>query len=193
MRTQYITEGVLVRPLEAPATNFLSTRFYDGRGIVDLLESSSEAHRWMSTLGIEILFPRTSFAPNDDEMAALRQLRDTVESLYRATVDQDAAQAAEHLNSVLASASIQLGALATANDEAAVATWSTEPTNPFVELTAQIAVTAALATTGRAAKHLRKCEAPRCVLYFTQHNSRQHWCSDVCGNRVRVSRASKTK
>ncbi|WP_071936732.1 CGNR zinc finger domain-containing protein [Rhodococcus sp. 2G] len=49
-----------------------------------------------------------------------------------------------------------------------------------------------VAVTGFPATLLRRCEAPRCVLYFTRYNPRQHWCSDICGNRVRVARSMRT-
>ena len=189
--TQYIEQGVLVRPLEPAATNFLSSRFYDGRGIIDLLDTPESTHAWMTTLRREIQLPHTPFTPDDTQLAKLRTLRSIVETLYRATVAGDAAATADHLSGVLGYADIQIGM--TPADSGIAATWSTTPEDPFAELVAQIAVTAAMSVTGRAATLLRKCEAPRCVLYYTQHNSRQHWCSDVCGNRVRVSRSTKSR
>ncbi|MGN7132510.1 CGNR zinc finger domain-containing protein [Rhodococcoides corynebacterioides] len=47
------------------------------------------------------------------------------------------------------------------------------------------------AATGHAASWLSKCPAPRCLLNFTRHISRQHWCSDVCGNRARIARTEE--
>lgn len=191
MRTQYIEHGILVRPLETAATNFLSSRFYDGRRINDLLGTTNSAHSWMTTLHRAIQFPRTPFTPHERQLATLRTLRGAVEATYRACVDGDATAVADHLSRILDHADIHIGMAHAASGIAA--TWSTTPEDPYSELIAQIAVTAALSVTDQAATQLRKCQAPRCVLYYTQHNSRQHWCSDVCGNRVRVARASKSR
>ncbi|WP_306232567.1 CGNR zinc finger domain-containing protein [Agrococcus beijingensis] len=38
------------------------------------------------------------------------------------------------------------------------------------------------------AHRIRPCLAPNCPLYFVQSSARQRWCSDACGNRVRVAR-----
>ncbi|AOD23158.1 MULTISPECIES: CGNR zinc finger domain-containing protein [Rhodococcus] len=191
MRTQYIENGVLVRPLEPPSTNFLSSRYYDGRGITDLFDSPDRAHAWMQTLNEEISFPRSPFTPTEDQLAQLRQLRDTLGSVYRDTLDGDPAQAAAHLRTVLDRTRITPGIVV--GDDRLHVRWTTDSHDPFEELVAEIAVSAITAVTGHAATLLCKCEAPRCVLYFTRLNARQHWCSDVCGNRARVARAARTR
>lgn len=190
MRTQYIKNGVLVRPPEKPATNFLSSRFYDGRGIIDLLESPDSAHVWMQTLAEEIRFPRTPFTPTNDQLWRLQQLRNTIESVYRNTLDGHLTQASAHMHTTLDQIRICPGVVS--GEDRLHASWAGESDDPFNALVAEIAVSTMTAVTGHPATLLRKCEAPRCVLYFTRHNSRQHWCSDVCGNRVRVARSAKT-
>ncbi|WP_060653336.1 CGNR zinc finger domain-containing protein [Rhodococcus pyridinivorans] len=72
------------------------------------------------------------------------------------------------------------------------ARWTTDSDDPFEALTAEIAVFALTAVTGHAAVLLHKCEASRCMLFFTRLDARQHWCSDVCGNRARLARSAKT-
>lgn len=190
MRTQYIENGVLVRPLETSATNFLSSRYYDGRGLVDLLDSPETAHSWMQTLSEQIRFPRTPFMPTDEQLARLRQLRDTLASVYRDTLDGDPAQAAAHLQTLLDG--ITLSPAVAVGEDRLHARWAAHTDDPFDDLVAEIAVSALTTVTGHRATLLRKCEAPRCVLYFTRLNARQHWCSDVCGNRARVARSAKT-
>ncbi|MGV5047578.1 CGNR zinc finger domain-containing protein [Rhodococcus pyridinivorans] len=190
MRTQYVKNGVLVRPLEKPATNFLSTRFYDGRGVVDVLGSRDAAQVWMRTLSEEIRFPRSPFIPTDDQLGWLRQLRYTIESVYRNTIDGELAPASAHLQGVLDRVRIRPGIVS--GKDYLHASWGDPSGNPFDELTAEIAVSAMVAVTGFPATLLRRCEAPRCVLYFTRYNPRQHWCSDICGNRVRVARSTRT-
>ncbi|MFI8696044.1 CGNR zinc finger domain-containing protein [Dietzia maris] len=190
MRTQYIRDDVLVRPFEVPATNFLSSRYYNGRSIVDLLDSAETAQLWMDVLRAEVDFPRVPFLPSDSQLAYLRDLRATIESVYCRTVDGSAPAAAADLESLLSGLAIAPGAVV--RDGRLDAVWTTTPEDPFRELVAQIGLTALTAVSGHAATLLSKCPAPRCVLYFTRHNARQHWCSDVCGNRARVARASRS-
>ena len=189
MDAQYIESGVLVRPVEAFATNFLSSRYYDGRGIVDLLESPESASRWMRVVGGEIAAPIEPFAPSETELERLRSLRDGVEATYRTLVDGSAADSASALREVLDDARIAPTVGASA-DRVAVS-WAASGSSRIDELVAAVAVSAASTVTGHVATLLRKCEAPRCVLYYTRHNSRQHWCSSVCGNRARVARAAR--
>ncbi|WP_412543328.1 CGNR zinc finger domain-containing protein [Longispora sp. K20-0274] len=42
--------------------------------------------------------------------------------------------------------------------------------------------------TGEAARDLRACRAPGCVLYFLRDHPRREWCSVACGNRARAAR-----
>lgn len=190
MRTQYIRDNVLVRPFEVPATNFLSSRYYNGRCIVDLLDSAESAQQWMHVLRAEVDFPRVPFQPSDEQLAQLRDLRAMVESVYCRTVDGSGAAAAPELERLLSGTAIAPGVVV--RDGRLEAVWTTTPDNPYRELVAQIGLTALTAVSGHAATLLSKCPAPRCVLYFTRHNARQHWCSDVCGNRARVARASRS-
>lgn len=190
VRTQYIEDGVLVRPLEGPATNFLGSRYYDGRGIVDHLESPHTAHTWMRTLAEEIRFPASPFIPADDQLERLRLLRDNIESAYRSTVNGDVAQAAARLQAVLDQ--VHVHPRVAGVDGRLRVSWGGATDNPYDQLVAGLAVSAAVTVTGHPATLLRKCDAPRCVLYFTRHNSRQHWCSEVCGNRARVARSTRS-
>lgn len=190
MRTQYIRDSVLVRSFEVPATNFLSSRYYNGRSIVDLLDSAETAQLWMDVLRAEVDFPRVSFRPSEEQLTHLQDLREMLESVYYRTVDGSAASAAPVLERVLGGVAIAPGVVV--QNERLEAVWTTSPEDPFRELVAQIGLTALSAVSGHAATLLSKCPAPRCVLYFTRHNARQHWCSDVCGNRARVARASRS-
>ncbi|MFT3662444.1 MAG: CGNR zinc finger domain-containing protein [Gordonia sp. (in: high G+C Gram-positive bacteria)] len=189
MRTQYVSEGVLVRPFELPSTNFLSSRYYDGRAIVDQLDAPAAAHHWMRVLHREIAFPAVPFSPSDEQLSGLRALRDTVEDAYRATVADEIHGTADGLRDALAG--LRITPALTASDGRLVATWSPRPQDPFEELTAEILLSAVRAVASHDATRLNRCHAPRCVLYFTRRNSRQHWCSDVCGNRARVARATR--
>lgn len=189
MKTQYIQDGVLIRPFEVIATNFLSSRYYDGKGIVDLLETPRSARRWMDIQGADLRSPRFSFDPTAEQLDNLRELRDTVESVYCDTVVGPVGNAPIPLARVLSEVAFA-PAVAMSADQME-ATWTVDPNNRYGELVAEIAITALAAVTGHAASRLSKCHAPRCVLYFTRHNSRQHWCSDVCGNRARVARSTR--
>lgn len=99
--------------------------------------------------------------------------------------------AAADLDTVLSDLSLTPAAIM--QDDTVDARWTSTPDDPYRELVAEVALTTLTTVTGHSATLLSKCPAPRCVLYFTRHNSRQHWCSDVCGNRARVARASLGK
>ena len=187
MHAQYIDAGVLIRPGEGFATNFLSSRYYDGRAIVDALVSPDAAAHWMRVQAAALQAPATAFVPSAADLAALNELRNRVESLYRGTVDGEAGTTLTVLGEILSSIRLQptIGEIAGRPQVA----WS-GAAGGLDEVIAAVAVSATSTVTGRASTVLRRCEAPRCVLYYTQHNSRQHWCSPVCGNRARVANSA---
>src|SRR5262245_42253756 len=129
MPTQYIRDDVLVRPFEVAATNFLSSRYYNGRGIVDLLETPATAEHWMQILSAEIGFPRTPFLPTDDQLARLTSLREIIEVVYRGAVDGSGNEAASALTQVLFELSITPALVA--GDAGLEAIWTARPEASF--------------------------------------------------------------
>ncbi|QNG20636.1 CGNR zinc finger domain-containing protein [Rhodococcus triatomae] len=188
-KTQDIIDGVLVRPLETLATNFLSSRYYNGRRIVDLLGTPEDARRWIEVIHVQLHGPRP-FTPTTDELVRLRDIRGVLEASYGRTVDNDFSTGSLNaLNDLLAEPMLR-PRIDLDRNGVAVAAWTPTPDQVLAEFTATVLVASVDTLTGPRAPLLRKCHAPRCVLYFTQLDSRQHWCSNICGNRARVARAA---
>ncbi len=64
---------------------------------------------------------------------------------------------------------------------------------PMESFLAQVAEDAISLLGGPKAQGLRLCPAPRCGMFYVLARSNQRWCSDICGNRVRVARHLKKK
>lgn len=191
-RTQEIKGGVLLRPYESLATNFLSSRYYNGRRIVDLLESSDSATRWMATVHTHLDGP-ASFTPTETQLDRLRTDRAQIEALYDKRVTQTLAGSdVTAFNETLTALPLspQLGVTRTDNSD--IITLHNADDSPDSNIVAALSIAAIDTVTGPRSRLLRKCHAPRCVLYFTQFDSRQHWCSNVCGNRARVARSAES-
>lgn len=189
-RTREITDGVLLRPFESLATNFLSSRYYDGRRIIDLLDSRESAEHWMSTVHAHLHGP-APFLPTATQLDRLRTARTHIEALYEKVVTRtlsEADVAAFNATSSVTLSAPQLRVVRIGDVDTLTfrTTSESSESNAFVALS----IAAMDTLTGPRSRILRKCHAPRCVLYFTQFDSRQHWCSNVCGNRARVARAA---
>ena len=182
MKTQHIVRGVLVRPLETFSTNFLSTKYYNGQHIVDLLENETDARTWLAVMEDE-LETVGGFALTEQDLPTFRLLRNELESLYEATVGGAKVERtfAELLSGLQVAPQV--------HKEANVPGiwWSSDSPGPR-NLETSIILSACITVTGPSRTRIRKCHAPKCVLYFTKGHEKQHWCSSVCGNRARVAR-----
>lgn len=190
-RNQEIKDGVLIRPFESLATNFLSSRYYNGRRIVDLLESAGSAERWMDIVHSCLDGP-ASFAPNEAQLNKLRTDRALIEALYekRVTdtlVESDVTAVNAGLGAMRLLPQLQVHTVDGADGLVLRNGDGAGESN----VVAAVSIAMIDTVTGPRSRLLRKCHAPRCVLYFTQLDSRQHWCSNVCGNRARVARAAE--
>jgi predicted RNA-binding Zn ribbon-like protein len=121
-----------------------------------------------------------------EELAAARELRDALRTLFTAVAAGAAldADAAEVVNRAVRAAPC----------------WrelAPEPEPASVVRTAAPPVPAALATiadeavrllTGPDAAELRACAAPGCMLFYRKDHPRRAWCSPRCSNRVRAAR-----
>lgn len=189
-RTQEINDGVLLRPFESLATNFLSSRYYNGRRIVDLLEDSESAEHWMATVHAHLDGP-VPFSPTEKQLIRLRANRTHIEGLYEKRVTQTLAESDvtafnETLTALPLAPQLQVAKIGDAD----ILTLRSNDESYESNTVAALSIATIDTVTGPRSRLLRKCHAPRCVLYFTQFDSRQHWCSNVCGNRVRVARAA---
>ncbi|ORI23590.1 ABATE domain-containing protein [Rhodococcus sp. 1168] len=190
-RIREIKDGVLLRPFESLATNFLSSRYYNGRHVVDLLEDQGSAHRWMDAVHTDLNGP-APFTPTVTQLTELRTNRAQIDALYKTLVtgtltESDVTALNETLNMLPLVPQLQVRRI---GDAAILALRNGDGTDES-NVVASISMAAIDTVTGPRSRLLRKCHAPRCVLYFTQFDSRQHWCSNVCGNRARVARTAE--
>jgi predicted RNA-binding Zn ribbon-like protein len=65
--------------------------------------------------------------------------------------------------------------------------------DPWRSAAGDIATEAIGLLAGPAAGQLRACPAPGCILFFLRQHNRREWCTDVCGNRVRVARHDRRR
>lgn len=189
-RTQEIKGGVLLRPFESLATNFLSSRYYNGRRIVDLLENSESAAHWMDTVHAHLDGP-APFLPTETQLDRFRTDRAHIEALYDKRVTETLAESdVTAFNETLAALPLAPQLRVARIGEVDILTLRTTDESFESNTVAALSIATMDTVTGPRSRLLRRCHAPRCVLYFTQFDSRQHWCSNVCGNRARVARAA---
>ncbi|MEU1089800.1 CGNR zinc finger domain-containing protein [Streptomyces sp. NPDC005576] len=65
-----------------------------------------------------------------------------------------------------------------------------EGTETMEKVTAQVCASTVRLSSSPRRLLLRRCPAPRCVLFFSALRKGQQWCSPACGNRARVARHS---
>lgn len=179
---------ILIRPTESISINLASSKYYDGHSIKDSLENIESAELWISTIASELEFC-SPFCINETELNRLRRLRSHVLLLFSARVEED-------------DTGVRQAARALADD---LNEWNNLPTISellfsvdfesklygTVNVIAAIAMSALLTATGKNGRRLRRCQAQNCVLFYTQGNKNQRWCSDTCGNRFRVMKCSQ--
>lgn len=190
MKTQYLTEGVLVRPLESLATNFLSSLYYNGHGLVDLLADTDSAQRWFRVMSAELgttAGPGPHLSPED--LPALGHLRNTVEALYAATVAGDSSLVSSQLNREFSH--IEINPHVRSSSQGVCLNLAGKSATALDNFIAEVLFSASFTLSPPQVSRLHKCDGPRCVLYYAQTHSKQHWCSSTCGNRARVARHAR--
>lgn len=184
MKTQYVQDGVLVRPFEPAATRFLSSRYYDGRKVVDLLEDLASAQRWFDIMSQELDTLPVVLA-SEDELESLRVLRDRIGRLYGAVISGDVSASAAIFNEMTPELGFHPRAVPSAPMLNIDFSGEGDPVKHFK---ASILLSAATTVSPPELRRLHKCEGPNCVLYYSQLRDGQQWCSGTCGNRARVAR-----
>ncbi|HEU0198085.1 MAG TPA: ABATE domain-containing protein [Nevskiaceae bacterium] len=173
---------LLGEPLALDLVNTLARR--DGAD-VDLLDRSRALDQWLHAEHSRVAWRgRVS----GHELAAVRDLRDAIDPLLRASLSHQrgSAVAVRKLNR----------ALALPAPEVQLAWNASGPRKPslgagayLATLLRQLAMSALDLLTGPDADRVRQCAHPSCVLLFLARNPRRRWCSSAtCGNRARVSR-----
>ena len=120
------------------------------------------------------------------ELAAARELRDALRTLFTAVTAGNAlaAEPAEVVNGAVRSAP-RWREIAT---ETALASVVRTAAPPMPAALAAIAEEAVRLLTGPDAAAVRACAAPGCMLFYRKDHPRRAWCSPRCGNRVRAAR-----
>jgi predicted RNA-binding Zn ribbon-like protein len=159
----------------------LSATLRGGPGAeVDLLDGPRDLERWLDERGLA----RPGLALR---LADFRLLRSAIRSLLIASAAGHPlpAAAVEALNGASAAApahaSLDLGGGSPRAIEVAAG-------SDAAVVLASIAGAAIRTLGGPDRERLRVCPAPRCGLVFLADRPRQVWCSNACGNRVRVAR-----
>jgi len=143
---------------------------------------------FLGTAELAVLWFTTACAQPARDTAAARALRDSIHTLFTATVTAAAppATAIAHVNAVAAQAPTYLQL-------------SRQPTGALVAhsrgtATGDAALLGGLATaciellTNEQARLLRRCQGPDCCLFFVQHHPRQRYCHQSCAHRDRQAR-----
>lgn len=190
--------------VHALALDLALTIRHDGHGgVADDLEDVAGLTRWVRQRADDLVdeVPAArDFTADGDTLAAVRELRAAVRSLFARAVRPGppspadaqrllpADRALERLNSAAAAVPVvpRLG-WPESGEPIAV----TRPAGAAGERDALIAALARAAIAflaGPDRARLRACHAPRCVRYFLKEHPRQEWCKPSCGNRARVAR-----
>ncbi|MEV6400743.1 CGNR zinc finger domain-containing protein [Streptomyces sp. NPDC051907] len=140
------------------------------------------------------------FAADPETLAAVRELRAAVRSLFARAVRPaepsradaqrllPAGRALERLNAAAGAVPV-VPCLAWPEGGAPTAGYrAAEAASLPDALSAALARAAVAFLAGPDLARLRACHAPRCVRYFLKEHPRQEWCKPSCGNRARVAR-----
>jgi predicted RNA-binding Zn ribbon-like protein len=164
----------------------MNTVWADRTGLHDALTDVDDLRAFLDSVGMH-----TGSAVTLGRVASFRRLRDALRRLA-ATVTGDDEQASTGLAESEAVDVVNAALAATPPRQLRRRTataWELEP----AEADAVDAALASLAQEGAelvadAARPLRACRAPGCVLFFVRAHPRREWCSVMCGNRVRAAR-----
>lgn len=165
--------------------DLVNTRIHRDGTDVDLLDRPAALDRWLRAEAARVAWHGRVCA---EELAAIRDLRDALDPLLRASLSHQrgSAGAVRKLNRALALPAPE-----------AHLTWHADgphQTSPgagtrLTALLRQFAMSALELLTGPDAGRVRQCAHPSCILLFLARNPRRRWCSSAtCGNRARVSR-----
>ncbi|HEU0276401.1 MAG TPA: ABATE domain-containing protein [Rhodanobacteraceae bacterium] len=180
--TATITFPLLGEPL---ALDLVNTRILERGEPADLLDRPAALNAWLRTQRHRLDWRG---AVTHSDLAAVRALRDTIEALVRARLEQASTppSALQDFNRALAipATGARLEWTRSGPQKTAPPAGASRD-----RLLRTLALDALELLTGTAAGALRECAHPDCRLLFVARNARRRWCSGAtCGNRARVSR-----
>jgi predicted RNA-binding Zn ribbon-like protein len=154
-------------------------------GPLDQLATPTEVARWMRSSGLGSV---TSAHVSPADIAALAELRDAIRELFTASADEREPDVTA-VSLVNADARLVLGApalrwLAGPPQQR----WQAEQPDTAANALALIARDAIEIVCGPLGPVIHHCEAHGCARIFFRTHGRRRWCSNTCGDRVRVAR-----
>src|SRR6478609_1000257 len=154
----------------------LAIEFIDP-GLGPDLEHAGATSRWLFHRGIR----------SDPAPAELARLQSTADHLLRTAVTGEAADAGaiDHLNACSAAAAVAPQLNWPVNGRPRM--WLSTSGDSGAHVLGVIARSVIELLAGERAR-LRVCEAHGCRRVYLSASARRRWCSDACGNRVRVAR-----
>lgn len=157
----------------------LAVEFIDTRQGPDLEDAGATA-RWLFQRGLRS-------EPTGADLAELARLQSTADHLLRTAVTCEAADAGaiDHLNACSAAAAVAPQLNWPVNGRPRM--WLSTSGDSGAHVLGVIARSVIELLTGERAR-LRLCEAHSCGRVYLSASARRRWCSDACGNRVRVAR-----
>ncbi len=157
----------------------LAVEFIDTRLGPDL-DDPGATTRWLFHRGIRS-------EPSAADLAELARLQSTADHLLRTAVtgEAPAAGAIDHLNACSAAAAVAPQLNWPINGRPRM--WLSTSGDSGAHVLGVIARSVIELLTGERAR-LRVCEAHGCQRVYLSASARRRWCSDACGNRVRVAR-----
>jgi predicted RNA-binding Zn ribbon-like protein len=154
-------------------------------GPADQLATPVEIARWIRASGLGSV---TAAHVSPADVAALAELRSAVRELFTAAADEREPD----LNAVSlinADARLVLGAPALRwSAGPPQQRWQAEQPDTAANALALIARDAIEIVTGPLGPVIHPCEAHGCARIFFRTHGRRRWCSNTCGDRVRVAR-----
>jgi predicted RNA-binding Zn ribbon-like protein len=151
-------------------------------GEVDQLDGPDEVTAWAA--GHEL---GTLAAVAGADLAALAGLRAAIRELFTAAADGRAPEAGA-VGEVNAAARLALGAPVLLWAAAPRLDWQAEHPGTVANAIARIARDAIEVLCGPNGQVIHQCEAHGCDRLFFRTHGRRRWCSNACGDRVRVAR-----
>jgi predicted RNA-binding Zn ribbon-like protein len=180
-----------VLPNEPAPVRMMNTIWADRAGVRDDLRTTRDLADWL----VAISAADGPVRVTRDDVARARRLRDALRRIAALCTDDTrvaAASAVEDVDVAIAEVNSLVAAypptprLALVDGQLIGDTATVGP--PVTRALTAIAGEAVELFTGVDSPQLRACQAPSCVLYFTQNHPRREWCSTACGNRARAAR-----
>jgi predicted RNA-binding Zn ribbon-like protein len=167
---------------ESLAVDLVNTVKLKASPVLDLLEGRDDSF-WADH---GALLPSSGSTPQLD---ATRELRSAIRLLLEAGLDGREFDAdAMRLVNTTAASSLPVGQLRPSNTGTRVTEVSVGAGDPLLAAAARSAIDSLSNLTA-----VRRCGSPRCSMLYVSESPARLWCSQTCGNRIRVARSQGSR